>query len=81
MPVNLNGMDPRVLAALKKIQADAAARGIETNVISGVRSLEDQKQLYANYIAGRSNQPFPSPKEVRASCGHAGTASTSRGDV
>ena len=62
MPVNLNGMDPRVLAALKKIQADAAARGIQTNVISGVRSLEDQKQLYANYIAGRSNQPLPYPE-------------------
>ena len=62
MPVNLNGMDPRVLAALKKIQADAAARGIQTNVISGVRSLEDQKQLYANYLAGRSNQPLPYPE-------------------
>ena len=45
MPVNLNGMDPRVLSALRKIQADAAARGIQTNVISGVRSLEDQKTL------------------------------------
>ena len=61
MPVNLNGMDPRVLAALKKIQADAAARGIQTNVISGVRSLDDQKQLYANYIAGQQGQPLPFP--------------------
>ena len=61
MPVNLNGMDPRVLSALRKIQADAAARGIQTNVISGVRSLEDQKELYANYIAGRSGQPLPFP--------------------
>ena len=61
MPVNLNGMDPRVLSALRKIQADAAARGIQTNVISGVRSLEDQKQLYANYIAGQRGQPLPFP--------------------
>ena len=75
MPVNLNGMDPRVLAALKKIQADAAARGIQTNVISGVRSLEDQKQLYANYIAGRSNQPLPYPE--RGSVPLAATPGTS----
>ena len=61
MPVNLNGMDPRVLAALKKIQADAAARGIQTNVISGVRSLDDQKQLYANWMAGQNHQPLPFP--------------------
>ena len=61
MPVNLNGMDPRVLSALRKIQADAAARGIQTNVISGVRSLEDQKQLYANYVAGQQGQPLPFP--------------------
>ena len=61
MPVNLNGMDPRVLSALKKIQADAAARGIETNVISGVRSLDDQKQLYANWLAGQNHQPLPFP--------------------
>ena len=61
MPVNLNGMDPRVLSALRKIQADAAARGIQTNLISGVRSFEDQKELYANWLAGRSNQPLPYP--------------------
>ena len=61
MPVNLNGMDPRVIRALKQIQEQAAARGIQTNVISGVRSLEDQKQLYANYIAGQQGQPLPFP--------------------
>ena len=61
MPVNLNGMDPRVLAALKKIQADAAARGIQTNVINAFRTLDDQKQLYANYIAGKQGQPLPFP--------------------
>ena len=61
MPVNLNGMDPRVLSALKTIQEQARARGIETNVISGVRSLDDQKQLYANYVAGQQGQPLPFP--------------------
>jgi hypothetical protein len=62
MPVNLNGMDPRVLAALKRIQDEARARGIETDVISGARSLEDQKQLYANWLAGRNHQPLPFPE-------------------
>ena len=61
MPVNLNGMDPRVIRALKQIQDEARARGIETNVISGVRSLDDQKQLYANYLAGQQGQPLPFP--------------------
>lgn len=62
MPVNLNGMDPRVLRALKQIEADARARGIQTNVISGVRDLEDQKELYANYQAGQAGQPLPYPE-------------------
>jgi hypothetical protein len=61
MPVNLNGMDPRVLAALRKIQADAAARGIQTNVISGVRSYQDQVELAANAEADRTGQPLPYP--------------------
>ena len=62
MPVNLNGMDPRVLAALKTIQEQARARGIETNLISGVRSREDQEQLYANWIAGQRHMPLPYPE-------------------
>lgn len=75
MPVNLNGMDPRVLSALKTIQEQARARGIETNVISGVRSLDDQKQLYANYRAGQQGQPLPFPE--RGSVPLAATPGTS----
>ncbi len=62
MPVNLNGMDPRVLAALKKLQEQARTRGLETSVISGVRSREDQEQLYANYMAGQRHMPLPYPE-------------------
>lgn len=82
MPVNLNGMDPRVLSALKTIQEQARARGIETNVISGVRSLDDQKQLYANYIAGQRRQPLPFPSRGAVPLAAVpGTSEHERGDA
>lgn len=62
MPVNLNGMDPRVLSALRKLQEQARARGIDTNVISAFRLRQDQEQLYANYMAGQRGQPLPFPE-------------------
>jgi hypothetical protein len=61
MPVLLQGLDPRVLAALKKIQADALARGIQTNILSAFRTRKDQEELYANYQAGQMGQPLPFP--------------------
>ena len=61
MPVNLNGMDPRVLAALKKLQEQARTRGIETNVLSGFRTYQDQVELSANAAADRAGQPLPYP--------------------
>lgn len=61
MPVNLNGMDPRVLAALKKLQEQARTRGLETSVISGFRLRQDQEQLYANYMASQRGDPLPYP--------------------
>ena len=82
MPVNLNGMDPRVLSALKTIQEQARARGIETNVISGVRSLDDQKQLYANYVAGQQGQPLPFPSRGAVPLAAVpGTSEHERGDA
>lgn len=61
MPVNLNGMDPRVLSALKQIQEEARRRGIQTSLISGVRSYQDQVELAANAEADRTGQPLPYP--------------------
>jgi hypothetical protein len=61
MPVILQGLDPRVLAALRSIQAEAAKRGIQTNLLSAVRTPEDQKELFANFQAGRAGQPLPFP--------------------
>lgn len=54
--------NPAFGAAISKLQAAAAAKGIKTHFISGVRSLDDQKQLYANYQAGLSHQPLPYPE-------------------
>ena len=53
--------NPAFGAAISKLQAAAAAKGIKTHFISGVRSLDDQKQLYANYQAGLRHQPLPYP--------------------
>jgi hypothetical protein len=61
MPVNLNGMDPRVLRALQQIQDEARRRGIQTNVISGFRTYQDQVELAANAEADRTGQPLPYP--------------------
>ena len=61
MPVNLNGMDPRVLSALKQIQEEARRRGIQTSLISGFRTYQDQVELSANAEADRTGQPLPYP--------------------
>ncbi len=61
MPVILQGLDPRVLSALRSIQAEAARRGIQTNLLSAVRSPEDQRELFANFQAGRAGQALPFP--------------------
>src|SRR4029077_3379948 len=61
MPVNLSGMDPRVLSALRQIQEEAQRRGIQTNLLSGVRTYQDQVELAANAEADRTGQPLPYP--------------------
>lgn len=58
--VNSN-FDPAFGTLAEKLRATAAAQGITTHYISGVRSLDDQKQLYANYQAGKAGQPLPYP--------------------
>ena len=57
--------DPAFGSAAEKLRAAAAAKGITTHYISGVRSLDDQKQLYANYQAGLHGQPLPYPARGR----------------
>ena len=53
--------DPTFGDAAEKLRAAAAAKGISTHYISGVRSKDDQAQLYANYQAGRAGRPLPYP--------------------
>ena len=59
-PLSTN-FDPAFGDAAEKLRAAAAAKGINTHYISGVRSKDDQGQLYANYLAGKRGQPLPYP--------------------
>ena len=65
MPDPNTNFDPAFGSAAEKLRAAAAAKGITTHYISGVRSLDDQKQLYANYQAGLHGQPLPYPARGR----------------
>ena len=62
MAVDVADLDSRVRQALADVQAEAAQRGIHTTVLSAFRTPEDQRQLYANYIAGQARQPLPYPE-------------------
>lgn len=53
--------DPAFGDPLNAFIAAANAQGIKTNVISGRRTAEDGKQLWANYQAGKAGQPLPYP--------------------
>jgi hypothetical protein len=55
-------MQPNVLAKLRELQTLASSRGIQTTVLSGFRTRQDQEELYANYIAGLNHQPLPYPE-------------------
>ena len=63
-PLSTN-FDPAFGDAAEKLRAAAAAKGINTHYISGVRSKVDQQQLYANYQAGLHGQPLPYPARGR----------------
>ena len=54
--------DPAFGAAIEKMRAAAAAQGINTHYVSGVRSPADQQQLYDNFQAGRAGKPLPYPQ-------------------
>jgi hypothetical protein len=62
--VNSN-FDPTFGTLAEKLRTIAAAQGIPTHYISGVRSKDDQAQLYANYQAGKAGQPLPYPARGR----------------
>jgi hypothetical protein len=60
-PVN-TGFDPLFGDPLRKFRAMLAAQGIDTNIISGVRDDETQRQLVANRDATLSGRPLPYPQ-------------------
>jgi hypothetical protein len=62
--VNSN-FDPAFGTLAEKLRTAAAAQGIPTHYLSGVRSKDDQAQLYANYQAGRAGRPLPYPARGR----------------
>ena len=59
--VNTN-YNPAFRKSLLSLQQRATAAGIKTKLISGVRTLDDQKELYANFLAGQAGKPLPFPK-------------------
>ena len=54
--------NPVFRKSLLDLQKRATAAGIKTHLISGVRTLDDQKELYANFLAGQAGKPLPYPK-------------------
>ena len=59
--VNTN-YNPVFRKSLLSLQQRATTAGIKTRLISGVRTLNDQKELYANMLAGKAGKPLPFPK-------------------
>jgi hypothetical protein len=60
--VNTNALVPRFADKVQDLQQDAEDTGIPTTMISGARTIEQQRQLYANYQAKQAGQPLPYPK-------------------
>lgn len=54
-------LNPDFLKAITSLRDYANAQGIPTHVISAFRTAEDQRQLYANFLAGKAGQPLPYP--------------------
>lgn len=51
LPSNYNpGVNPEASSALKKMQADASAIGLNLKLVSGFRSYERQENLYNSYL-------------------------------
>jgi D-alanyl-D-alanine carboxypeptidase len=60
--VNTNALVPKFADKIQDLQQDAEAAGIPTTMISGARTIEQQRQLYANYQAKQAGQPLPYPR-------------------
>lgn len=56
------GFDPLFGDPARRLIDQARAMGYEARFGSGVRSSEDQRQLYANMLAGRAGRPLPYPE-------------------
>ena len=63
-PLSTN-FDPAFGDVAEKMRAAAEAQGIKTHYELGVRSKDDQAQLYANFQAGRAGKPLPYPDRGR----------------
>lgn len=62
MAVDTADLNPDFLKAITALQDYANAQGIPTHIISAYRTAEDQRQLYANYLAGQRGEPLPYPE-------------------
>lgn len=58
---DLADLTPETRNAYDQLVAKAQAKGITLTTNSAFRTYEDQRQLYANYQAGRAGQPLPYP--------------------
>ena len=65
--VDAADLNPDFSSRIAKLQADAKAAGIDTNIISGYRSNEQQAQLYANYQNGTGGIAAPPGKSYHNS--------------
>lgn len=61
MAADLNDLDPSFAGPFNRFLDAARARGIQFNVLSGYRDAQAQKELYANFLAGKRRQPLPFP--------------------
>ena len=65
--VDAADLNPEFSSRIAKLQADAKAAGVDTNIISGYRSNEQQAQLYANYQNGTGGIAAPPGKSYHNS--------------
>jgi hypothetical protein len=64
-PFANTGFDPTFGNPLFKFLAAAKAQGIDANIISGVRTDQDQRELQANAVATRNGTALPYPERGR----------------
>ena len=58
---SLRTLDPSMIPLARAFVAALERRGIRVEVTSAGRGLDEQRQLYADYLAGRSRYPAAPP--------------------